>query len=591
MKPLSVTARGAAAAACALAAAVGGSSAAHAAGTATPTVTAGHHPISLSQLPKSAVRYTGPAFTPGATGSTFPTAPSSGSTRVVGGSPAQSSAFPGVVGVVTVFWVANSSGGFDQWTSTCTGTVVSSTQILTAGHCDTDFAFGTTYVIAGRSNLSDTSSGYVALVRSTWTDQTFRVSSTGVPSDDVSVISLWNPLPAAYTTVSLTAQNDQTPYAAGTSATIVGYGETIAGTSTSAGTLNQATVPIASDTTCAAAMPGYAGATMTCAGNPGGGADSCNGDSGGPLFVNGVEAGITDWGSAACGSAGTYGVYERLSAYHTAISTAMAEPPIINMNFFGGGHPDIMAVSGSGDLMLYNGSGFLNDGSNGFAGSIDMGSGWGGLRQVFRVNNWHGDNAMSLMTVTQDGRLFEYQSDSQGDWLNNGNPVQIGSGWNIFNDIMVVNNWLGDGHADLIGRMTNGDLDLYESDGNGGWVNQFGTKIGSGWNAFNSIITPGTWNGDGRQVLIGRLSNGNLVEYVSDGKGGWVNQFGTQVGTGWNMFKTFLTVGDWNGDGMMDMIGVTPSGTMLMYETNGKGQWITGQGIGIGTGWTFPQIF
>jgi len=29
-----------------------------------------------------------------------------------------------------------------------------------------------------------------------------------------------------------------------------------------------------------------------------------------------------------------------------------------------------------------------------------------------------------------------------------------------------------------------------------------------------------------------------------------------------------------------------------MYETNGKGQWLnSGQGIGIGTGWTFGQIF
>ena len=558
-----------------------------------PTGTPGHIAISKSQLPKNAVPYTGPAFTPGATGTTFPsttTATGGVTPYVVSGSPANSSDYPGVVGIVTTFWV-NGSGGLTEYVATCTGTVVSPTQILTAGHCDTDFSLGYTTVVAGRNDLSSTSSGYVATVKSTWTDQTFTYSSSGVPSDDVSVITLWSALPAAYTTVSLTAQGDQTPYTANTSATVVGYGETIAGNTSSAGTLNKGTVTIQSDATCSAAMPGYAAATMTCAGNPAGGTDSCNGDSGGPLFVNGVEAGIVDWGAAACGSAGTYGVYERLSAYNSAVATAMAQPPVINADFTGGGHADLMAIDSSGNLRLYGGSGFLNDGSNGFDAAVQIGSGWGGMRQVFRVTNWHNDNTESVMAVASNGNLYEYPTDGQGHWLNGGSPTLIGTGWNMFDDIMVVNNWTGDGHADLIGRQPNGNLRLYESNGTGGWVNTSGVQIGTGWGIFNTILTPGTWNGDGNQVLIGRTSNGNLYEYESDSKGGWVNPSGTLIGTGWGMFKTFLSPGDWNGDGLIDMIGVTPSGTMLMYETNGKGQWITGQGIGIGTGWTFPQIF
>lgn len=576
-----------------------GSVAAHAsagvAATTGSTSTApAHHTISKSQLPKNAVPYTGPAFTPGATGPAFPATgtTSSGSTpRVVGGAPAQSSAFPGVVGIVTNFWVDNGNGTASPWISTCTGTVVSATQILTAGHCDTDFALGYTVVVAGRNSLSDNTSGYVGTVKSTWTDQSYSYSSTGIPSDDVSVITLWKPLPVAYTPVTLTAQGDQTPYTAGTSATVVGYGETTAGTPGSAGTLNQATVTIQSDATCTSAMPGYAATTMTCAGLPTGGPDSCNGDSGGPLFVSNAEAAIVDWGSSNCGSPGTYGVYERLSAYNAAIENAMTQPPVINADFSGGGHADLMAVDGSGNLRLYGGSGFLNDGNNGFDAVVQVGTGWSGMSQVFRVTNWNNDDTESVMAVLPNGTLEEFPTDGQGNFTNNGHPIVIGSGWTMFNDIMVVNNWTGDGNADLIGRQPNGNLRLYESDGKGGWVNPMGVQIGTNWGIFNSIIAPGAWNGDGNQVLIGRTSNGNLYLYESDSKGGWVNPQGTLIGTAWGQFKTFLSPGDWNGDGLIDMIGVTPAGVMDLYETDGKGNWLNPHGTQIGTGWTFSQIF
>ena len=64
---------------------------------------------------------------------------------------------------------------------------------------------------------------------------------------------------------------------------------------------------------------------MLCAGTTSGVRDACNGDSGGPLFVekpDGVEqVGIVSWGegpmdaAAACGHANAYGVYTRVAAY------------------------------------------------------------------------------------------------------------------------------------------------------------------------------------------------------------------------------------------------------------------------------------
>lgn len=63
--------------------------------------------------------------------------------------------------------------------------------------------------------------------------------------------------------------------------------------------------------------------TMVCAGIASGARDSCNGDSGGPLFVAGpegpVQVGIVSWGEVPVGSESPCG-HEQLYGYYTRIS-------------------------------------------------------------------------------------------------------------------------------------------------------------------------------------------------------------------------------------------------------------------------------
>ncbi|XP_053859221.1 granzyme A isoform X1 [Vidua macroura] len=56
---------------------------------------------------------------------------------------------------------------------------------------------------------------------------------------------------------------------------------------------------------------------MICAGAKNGKKDSCNGDSGGPLRCNNIMRGITSFGKPKkCGSAGSPGIYTRLTKRH-----------------------------------------------------------------------------------------------------------------------------------------------------------------------------------------------------------------------------------------------------------------------------------
>jgi V8-like Glu-specific endopeptidase len=554
--------------------------------------------VTHNKIPAGARRVTGSKPTPGAHGPAFQQSTLADvSPYVVGGQLADPRNYPGVVGIQTYFWSPDETGTWVYWVATCTGSVISPTKVLTAAHCTVAYPFATTYVIAGRQNLdvadpNVNNGGFVARVGATWTNQGYNYADPNAvaPVDDVSVLTLKDALPSTYTPVTLTAQGNQSPYAADTQAKIAGYGVTSNDPNAYAGVLYEATVPMQSDSTCASTFgSAYDQNRMICAGTSG--VDSCHGDSGGPIFVNGAQAGIVDWGPNDCAS--SYGVYERLSYYHDQVTQDLTRPDVVNLDWSGDGHSDLMARNGAGDLVEVDGSGLGTDGYGGIMSWDTIGTGWQIYNKLFRVTNWSGDGNPAIMGRDSSGRLFQYKGNGADGF--NGGRIQVGSSWNGYTDIMVTNNWTGNGLPNLMGRTSTGDLFLYTSDGHGGWLNNgIGIKIGTGWNGFNTVLTPGTWAGDGHQALIGRTAAGDLMLYKSDGHGGWMNNgSGVKIGSSWGGFKIFMSPGDWNGDRQVDLLGITPGGVMSLYKTDGYGNWLDGgRGQQIDTGWdAFNAVF
>ena len=163
---------------------------------------------------------------------------------------------------------------------------------------------------------------------------------------------------------------------------------------------------------------------------------------------------------------------------------------------------------------------------------------------------------------SSDSALLMYRTNGQGSFVPGGG-VQIGAGWAPFTAVLAPGDWSGDGKPDLLARQSDGALLMYRGDGDGGFITGSAETIGSGWAGFTALLTPGDWNGDGRADLLARKSDGTLLLYKGNGKGGF-DGAGQPIGSGWAPFIYVFGAGDYSGDGKPDVLGVNPNGPLLL---------------------------
>ncbi|WP_329059566.1 S1 family peptidase [Amycolatopsis sp. NBC_01480] len=193
----------------------------------------------------------------------------------------------------------------DHGTQYCGGTIISRSAIVTAAHCATAVDAAKVRVVAGREDRRD-DTGISLAVSRVWQHPRFTAVGKG---DDVAVMTVRGRLPGSAADLG----RDEGLYAAGTKATVLGWGRVADGGERS-DYLRRAVVPVMGDAGCRTGYPEHSPSSMLCAGYPEGGIDACKGDSGGPLVVDGRLIGIVSYGDG-CAKPGKPGVYTRVSAY------------------------------------------------------------------------------------------------------------------------------------------------------------------------------------------------------------------------------------------------------------------------------------
>ncbi|GLK69900.1 trypsin-like serine protease [Ancylobacter dichloromethanicus] len=174
--------------------------------------------------------------------------------------------------------------------ATCTGVVLGPNVLLTAAHCVEPAADYAVVVFEGGTPR------LIPIDRKA-VHPSFDPNSfaTRRPTPDLALVRLSGPLPAGFRPAALT---DQVALPARRTAfTVAGYGVTRDGDGKSAGTLRTVSLP----------SIGTTGGIMVRL-SDGAAKGGCTGDSGGPVLIEGVVAGIIGWSTAAGGARGCGGV-------------------------------------------------------------------------------------------------------------------------------------------------------------------------------------------------------------------------------------------------------------------------------------------
>jgi hypothetical protein len=205
--------------------------------------------------------------------------------------------------------------------------------------------------------------------------------------------------------------------------------------------------------------------------------------------------------------------------------------------------------------------------------------------------------------------LWRNQNGTLADWTMNGSqitssqvvtfggsPAVPDSSWNVAG----IGDFNGDGKDDVLWRNTNGSLVDWSMNGSQVTASQQVTLGGSpatpdsSWN----VAGIGDFNGDGKADVLWRNANGSLVDWTMNGSQIASSQAVTLGGTlatpdsSWSV----AGIGDFNGDGKADVLWRNTNGTLIDWTMNGSQianeQQVTfgGSPVSLSSSWQIAQI-
>ncbi|WP_348787583.1 FG-GAP-like repeat-containing protein [Leifsonia sp. NPDC080035] len=192
---------------------------------------------------------------------------------------------------------------------------------------------------------------------------------------------------------------------------------------------------------------------------------------------------------------------------------------------------------------------------------------------VIGVGDFNGDGKPDLIGRRSNGALLFYAGTGSVTGMSTGyqSAQQIGTGWGVYDALVGTGDLNGDGKPDLLARRTNGTLWFYAGTGRVGGGSEgyaAAVQVGSGYDQYSQLVGAGDFTGDGKADVLGVKPDGTLWLLPGTGRAVANGIFGTptQIGSSWNTWKVLLGVGDLDRDGKPDLVGIRADGTAGFYS-------------------------
>ncbi|MFG3188102.1 FG-GAP-like repeat-containing protein [Streptomyces omiyaensis] len=195
-----------------------------------------------------------------------------------------------------------------------------------------------------------------------------------------------------------------------------------------------------------------------------------------------------------------------------------------------------------------------------------------------------GDKTADLTAIWNDSTLHSYAGLGNGQ-LGNQVPLFGGTTWATIKHL-TKGDLTGDGIADVIAIWGDGTLHYYPGKGDGTIDGPRTITLGGATWAPMKNITAGDFNKDGVDDLITIWGDGTLHLYTGKGDGQLNNGITVAQGAATWLTVKHIAAGDFTKDGVADLMAIWEDGSLHRYTGKGDGQLNAGTTMMGGTTWS-----